>query len=383
MGGSSYSHELFLHRAGVYSHTVIRRHMVEYGILERDGGSGYWISDIVKSLEIGWWQLDFVPARNKLEVVARISNLTNSGPEYLGPGSKERRSVLFNLARGMSLSVKDSDTKQSLAKKIVQNLGYQWSSDCESIGQTITLKGLNLVLLAGSEYFAKLGPRSSLIQLSVEEELRKISEVVIASTPRHMDGMTAILEMKEAEFSQWRATEWQGFYFEFKVRPQLINLLGGGPKKIGSTSFDYALERTWDMKVHSSETRHGKTSNSNCALNDAASMESAVKSGGIGLMVLSGIPTYDWDFTRWHKKFRSGSVEEPKKQLKKSFETERIDFYYIPTLSRLEEALKSGELSYFRQGHQPSGEPRKVKYSLNLKKASATDLHVLAADLKI
>ena len=78
--------------------------MIEYGILERDGGSVYWISDIVKSLEIGWWQLDFVPARNKLEVVARISNLTNSGPEYLGPGSKERRSVLFNLARGMSLS---------------------------------------------------------------------------------------------------------------------------------------------------------------------------------------------------------------------------------------------------------------------------------------
>lgn len=98
-------------------------------------------------------------------------------------------------------------------------------------------------------------------------------------------------------------------------------------------------------------------------------------------MVLSGIPTYDWDFTRWHKKFRSGSTEEPKKPLKKSFDPERIDFFYIPTLSRLEEALKSGELSYFKQGHQPSGEPRKVKYSLNLKKASASDLHVLAAEL--
>jgi hypothetical protein len=136
------------------------------------------------------------------------------------------------------------------------------------------------------------------------------------------------------------------------------------------------------MKVHSTETKHGKTSDSNCALNDAASMELAANEGGVGLMVLSGIPTYDWDFTRWHKKFRSGSEEEPKKPLKKSFDPERIDFYFIPTLSRLEEALKSGELNYFRQGHQPSGEPRKVKYSLNLKKASTSDLHVLAADLK-
>ena len=325
--------------------------------------------------------MDFVPARNKLEVVARISNLTNSGPEILGPGSKEHRSVVFKLARGMGLPVDDSDTKQGLAEKIVQAAGFQWGSDCESIGQTITLKGLNLVLQAGTEYFMKKGARPSLIQISIEDELRKISEVVIATTPRHMDGVTAIMEMKEAEFSQWRATEWQGFYFEFKVRPQLITVLGGGPKKVGSTSFDYALERTWDMKVHSSETRHGKTSGSNCLLNDAASMELAADSGGVGLMVLSGIPTYDWDFTRWHKKFRSGSTEEPKKPLKKSFDPERIDFFYIPTLSRLEEALKSGELSYFKQGHQPTGEPRKVKYSLNLKKASASDLHVLAAEL--
>ena len=326
--------------------------------------------------------MDFVPARNKLEVVARISNLTNSGPEILGPGSKEHRSVVFNLARGMGLPADNSDTKQGLAAKIVQASGFKWTPDCESIGQTITLKGLNLVLLAGIEHFAKKKPSSSLIQMSLEDELQRISEVVIATTPRHMDGVTAIKEMKEAEFSQWRATEWQGFYFEFKVRPQLINLLGGGPKKVGSTSFDYALERTWDMKVHSSETRHGKVSASNCLLNDAASMELAAKEGGVGLMILSGIPTYDWDFTRWHKKFRSGSVEEPKKPLKKSFDPETIDFFYIPTLSRLEEALKTGELTYFKQGHQPSGEPRKVKYSLNLKKASSSDLHVLEAKLK-
>ena len=325
--------------------------------------------------------MEFVPARSKLEVVARISNLTSSGPEILGPGSKEHKSVVLNLARGMNLMPSEIDTKQSLAARIVKESGLEWNSDCESVGQTLTLKGLNLVLFAGTEYFAKKHPKPSLLQLTLEDELKKISEVVVATTPRHMDGVTAIKEMKEAEFSQWRATEWQGFYFEFKVRPQLINLLGGGPRKIGSTNFDYALERTWDMKVHSSETIHGKRSASNCLLNDAASMELAADGGGFGLIILSGVPTYDWEFTRWHKTFRSGSLDEPKKPLKKTFDAEKLDFFFIPTRSRLEEALKSGELTYFKQGHQPSGEPRKVKYSLNLKKASESDLHVLAANL--
>ena len=324
--------------------------------------------------------MEFIPARNKLEVVARISNLTNSGPETLGPGSKEHKSVVLNLARGMGLAASENETKQGLASRIVETSGRKWTSDCESIGQTITLVGLNLVLLAGFEFFEKLKAGQSLIQLSLEEELRKISEVVLENTPRRMDGVEAIMEMKDAEFSQWRATEWQGFYFEFKVRPELINRLGGGPRKIGSTSFDYALDRTWDMKVHSTITIHGKKSNSNCALNDAVSLQLAAEQGGFGLMILSGKPTYDWDFTRWHKKFRSGSNEEPKKALKKSFDSERIDFFYIPTLSRLEEALKSGELALFKQGRQPTGEARKIKYSLNVEKSLESDLHLFGAN---
>jgi hypothetical protein len=320
--------------------------------------------------------MDFVPARNKLEAVARISNLTQSGPETLGPGSKERKSVVLNLARGMGIPASEDETKQGLASRIVEKSGRKWSTECESIGQTITLVGLNLVLQSGYEYFQNLLDGRSLIQLSLEEELKKISEVVVEKTPRIMEGVKAIQEMKEAEFSQWRATEWQGFYFEFIVRPELINKLGGGPRKVGSTSFDYALERTWDMKVHSTITIHGKKSNSNCALNDAASMQIAAQQGGFGLMILSGKPNYDWEFTRWHKKFRSNSNEEPKKALKKSFESERIDFFFIPSLSRLEEALQLGEIAIFKQGRQPTGEERKIKYALNFSKSLKSDLHV-------
>lgn len=324
--------------------------------------------------------MEFVPARNKLEVVARISNLTNSGPETLGPGSKEHKSVVLNLARGMGLAVSENETKQGIASRIVQTSGRKWTDECESVGQTITLVGLNLILQTGFEYFGKLNSYQSPIEMTLEEEIKRISQVVMEKTPRLMDGVEAIHEMKEAEFSQWRATEWQGFYFEFKVRPELITRLGGGPKKIGSTSFDYALNRTWDMKVHSTSTRHGKKSELNCALNDAESMRIAVAQGGVGLIILSGEPTYDWDFTRWHKKFRSGSDEDPKKALKKSFKSERMDFFFIPTLSRLEEALESGEFALFKQGKQATGEARKVKYSLNFNKSLESDLHIFGAE---
>ena len=324
---------------------------------------------------------DFVPAKNKLEAVARISSLTDSGPETLGPGSKERKSVVLNLARGMGLSATENETKQELASRIVSSSGRKWTRECESIGQTLTLFGLNLILKTGSEHFSAKRSSPSLLELTLLDEVDRISEVVVEKTPRYMDGKLAIIEMKEAEFSKWRATEWQGFYFEFKVRPELINRLGGGPRKIGSTDFDYALARTWDMKVHSSLTRHGKKSSANCILNDAESMKLAANQSGFGLIILSGEPLYDLDFTRWHKSFRSGSTGEPKKLLKKSFKPKRIDFFFVPSFSRLEQALENGEIKLFKQGRQPSGDARKVKYSLNLKKSLNSDLHLLSLDL--
>ena len=233
--------------------------------------------------------MEFVPARNKLEAVARISQLANSGPETLGPGSKERKSVVVNLAKALSLNIDETYTKQEIASYIASKLNLPWNKSCESVGQTLTLKGLNILLQGATLNLQEQFDTSrSFLEYSLSEEIEKISRVVIEMTPRHMDGVEAITEMKDAEYSQWRATEWQGFYFEFKVRPELINRLGGGPRKIGSTSFDYALKRTWDMKVHSTSTRHGKKSKLNCALNDAESMKLAANQGGFGLMILSG-----------------------------------------------------------------------------------------------
>ena len=105
--------------------------------------------------------MEFIPARNKLEAVARISNLTNSGPEVLGPGSKERKSVLVNLAQGLNILALPEDTKQDLGKKISNKLGVTWTTDCESVGQTITLKGLNLLLEHASKHLTEYRDRNT------------------------------------------------------------------------------------------------------------------------------------------------------------------------------------------------------------------------------
>ena len=89
---------------------------------------------------------DFVPAGNKLEAVTRLSALTGAPPETLGPGSKERKSLLVNCSRRLGLDVDESATKPELAESIARQLGMEWSADCWSAGQTITLTGLNRLL---------------------------------------------------------------------------------------------------------------------------------------------------------------------------------------------------------------------------------------------
>lgn len=316
--------------------------------------------------------MEFLPAQNKLEAVARISALTGSGPESLGPGSKERKSVFSNLAKGLDIQISGNETKQELCKLIARNLGVNWDSECESTGQTVTLKGLNLLLEAASKRIYKIHEFSELV--SISEEMEKISKIVATKTPKSMDGKSAIIEMKSEEYRKWAETEWQGFYFEFKVKPQLIYKLGGGPKFIGRTEFDYSLNYPWDMKVHSMHTMKGEPSSGGCALNDGFSMETAISETGLGLILLNGIPVYDWEFTKWFKEFRNKSKNEPRKPLKKSFSSVRVDYYFIPNKERMQEAISKKELTIFNQGKQQSGHKRNYKYSLNLKKAELSDL---------
>jgi hypothetical protein len=320
----------------------------------------------------------FVPAKSKLEAVGRLSNLTGSGPEDLGPGSKERKRVLVNLARGLDLNLDlDALTKQQLGERILSSLGGQWSTECESTGQTVTLIGLNRILQCAEQRI--VSPMAMNSSRSLGNEATSILAIAKGAIPANWVGKQCVTEMKEGGSTKWKQTEWQGFYFEFRTIGQLVNKLGGGPLKIGVTEFDYHLNRVWDLKVHSNFGINGPSRpNRTCQLNDQLAMHQAVSNGGLGLVVLSGDPTYSVEFSRWHKQFR-GSSGEPTKLLKESFSPTNLEAFFIEDGSVLERALKVGILSEFAQGKQQSGAPRSPKYSLNIAKVRGSSMQV--ADL--
>lgn len=324
--------------------------------------------------------MTFLEAKNKLEAVARISNLTNSGPEILGPGSKEHKSVLTNLAQGLGLETDNRATKQVLGRRILESLGKSWNADYESVGQTITLKGLNALLESATRYFETHGSlKDDFKKETLEQEIRTISQIIVANTPRIMDGKTCVKEMCEAEDKNWRQTEWQGFYFEMKVESALTRTVGGGRQTFFNTEFDYVRNFIWDVKMHSTVNKQGKVSNS-LILNDTRAIDQAVNEQGLGFIILSAIPTYDREYTRWHKNFRGGGDSESGRTLKSHFVSERLDMFYIPNASRLVKAKESSQLSVMKQGRNSNGKPRPTKYSLDMTKARGTDIHVFTHD---
>lgn len=323
--------------------------------------------------------MTFLAAKNKLEAVVRLSNLTSSGPESLGPGSKERKSVFENLATGLQIDFSPSETKQLLAKLIAERLGATWDSTCESIGQTITLEGLNR-LLKGAE--AKLNNAESkyeiLSSLTLQDEVNQISEIVVKETPLEMDGKECVQEMRDAEDSRWRQVQWQGFYFEMKMQYALTQRLGGGRKRFVNTEFDFVYKNIWDMKAHSIINLNGRASSQMVILNDSRAMDEAINYGGLGLIMLNGIPTYSRDFTRWHREFRGAGTGEPGRTLKSKFTSTEVNMFFIPTKERLEHAIAREEICLRPQGRNSNGRPRPDKYHLNLRVAKDSDLMVFA-----
>ena len=88
----------------------------------------------------------YTSAPDKASAVERIYTLAGVEPEPLGPGSKEKISALVALAKSLSLDVSALSGKARIGESIAQYLGVKWDAACHSIGDTITLVGLNRLL---------------------------------------------------------------------------------------------------------------------------------------------------------------------------------------------------------------------------------------------
>ncbi len=310
----------------------------------------------------------FRPARSKLEAVNRISALTRSGPQDLGPGSKERKSVLADLATGLSLDVDTTLNKVDLGAAIAARLGAPWSPRYWSTGQTITLDGLNALLAAGERRLGLLGQGPADAFATPGEEAHALLAALAGAIDATWDGRRCVEAMRDAEFRHWRQTEWIGWHFEYVGIAALVNAFGGGPKRVLNTSFDYCLRTTWDLKAHS-------TGRENAAiLNDLDAIEAGLtEPRGLGFIVLTGDPDYSDSiaFDTWHRARRgAGPSHERSRALKSGFTPLRLDAYHLQSFPDLEAAMHRGEFAVMAQGRQPDGAARKPKLKIRFDAAN-------------
>ncbi len=322
-------------------------------------------------------------AASKLQAVNEISALTGSGPEALGPGSKERRSVFENLHRGLGFGEPpQGKSKPELARVILERVGGTWDSSCWSSGYTVTLEGLNRLLTHASIHLGVNRPRVPGPEREARILLDHLRRLLSGSDARgpFWDGRAAIGEMLAAGYRHARHTEWPGWYFEFLALAPLIEAFGGGPHHVPPVTFDYKANHLWDLKTHANSRDQV------LLLNDQRGIDAAISDhGGVGFIVLHGDAIYDGEpeFWRWHKRMRSGLglfEEEPvrrknSRRLKTAFRPTSLEAYW----------LEAGALGHhpavtaFHQGRQADGSPRNPKYKLHL--ARAGELKIAAAAL--
>ncbi|CAB4925238.1 unannotated protein [freshwater metagenome] len=340
----------------------------------------------------------FQPASSKLEAVTRIADLTGAPPEHLGPGAKEHRSVLENLAdRALPGVPLDRGSKTRLAKSLADHFDVVWTDTCASTGETISLEGLNTILAGAERHLGMLGMREAKIR---RDPLREAGMLVGALregwTSQAWEGRTTVEWLHANNARGANDNEWQGFYFEYRAKQILAETVGpteSSPRvRYGNTTFDYARDFVWDLKAHTTAKvlpRTGRLSAQQkwCMLNAEGAIRECVSEQGLGFVVLSGEAIMDEDgsFVAWHREFkgRDGAISAPsnsgKSRMRKSaFAPLRLDIFWIPDTLSLDEAIAAGVMRVQEQGRQAprasgqSGNPRAPKFHLDLVGARST-----------
>ncbi|VXC43276.1 conserved hypothetical protein [Nocardioides sp. AX2bis] len=369
-------------------------------------GSLRRLAEMRPSLLDGHEWARFVPARSKIEAVNRISMLTNSGPERLGPGGKEHKRVLVNLVSGMNLDVPIS-TKHGTAEALARAFGAPWSDTCISTQGTITLAGLNVLLAGAERRLGKLGVNRALLFGTPEEEGQALSAALVdgfsatrfpdGSERVHWDGRRTVKWLADNETGKANHTEWPGWFWEFQARTVLGRRFAPNPNpprtKYGPEPFDYSLNFVWDFKAHTScwkDPRTGQTKpgRASSPLNEALSVENCIEEQGLGFVMVGGLAVEDVDgaFKAWHDAFKDkpaapSNSGKPRRR-KAAFEPLYVDAFYFANTSALDAAKASGLVTGFKQGPQAPrvagerGDDRGPKYNLSAK-AVDSNLHVV------
>jgi hypothetical protein len=337
----------------------------------------------------------FNPARSKIEAVTRIAALTGAPREWLGPGSKEHKTVLLNLAANLFPNDAriDVTSKHRLGASLAQVLNVAWSNEFTATGQTIKLTGLNAILAGVERRLGRLGDVVTDAITTPEAEGDALAASLLASLPVEWDAKKAVRWLADNGLRGSNDLEWQGFYGEEKAKAILnasFTPSVPGPKRTyGSTDFDYALSWVWDIKVHTSLQTVGsltRQASDIMLLNDERAVRDCVEEQGLGFLVVSGESVMDHtgEFKVWHDEWKLSRSKRPpapsnssiSKVRKAAFNPLHVDAYWVPDTLTLGAAILSGELTPRPQGRQAPkvkggfGAPRPPKFNMNTAKAN-------------
>lgn len=334
---------------------------------------------------------DYRPARSKIEAVTRIAALTNSPREWLGPGSKEHKSVFLNLADALFPGDPriNKSTKTKLGASLAALLKVPWDDSCESTGETISLAGLNTVLAGAERHLGLLGSEVSNALRTPEEEGAALSAALLDGLPDFWDGKQSVTWLRNQGLRGANDNEWQGFFGEEKAKEALNKAFTPreDPPRVryGNTVFDYALNRVWDIKVHTEVqvlgagvTRAGKNETQ---LNDETATRQCVDEQGLGFLAISGAGIMDvtGDFVEYQRSMKS-KPSQPSNSgnsstRKSAFRPMLVEAFWVPDTLALQAAVLAGQLKVKSQGPQAPkeegsrGAPRANKFHMYMRQA--------------
>ena len=108
--------------------------------------------------------------------------------------------------------------------------------------------------------------------------------------------------------------EWQGFYGEERAKVTLGSAFT--PKetlpriRYGNTTFDYALNWVWDIKVHTEMQvldNRAMAAKNETLLNDEQAIRECIDEQGLGFLIIGGAARMDesGEFLAWHRAHKS------------------------------------------------------------------------------
>ncbi|KRF28936.1 hypothetical protein ASG91_04715 [Phycicoccus sp. Soil802] len=335
----------------------------------------------------------FQPARSKIEAVTRIAALTRAPKEWLGPGAKEHKSVLTNLAdRALPDVAMNRSSKTKLAASLATEFGVPWTDKCESTGETISLTGLNMILAGAERHLGFLGSEVVDALAAPEDEGDALAAALLAKLPSRWDGKLAVKWLADRGLRGANDNEWQGFYGEERAKVVLAGAFTppDRPRRVryGNTAFDYALNFVWDIKVHT-ETQvfgdrvaGGKT---DTLLNDERAIRACIDEQGLGFLIVNGAAEMDesGEFVAWHRQFKAGRGGPPaapsnsgtSRTRKAAFTTLHVESFWVPNSEALDAAILRGALKVKPIGRQApralggEGAARADKFVMRMREA--------------